>query len=71
MHSQGKLAKDIGATLIELEALQRKLDYQIGTIKAFKKMLEKGQVEHTKILGKNVFIEEVWKITYVNLEMWM
>jgi len=67
MCSQGKLAKDIGAILIELEPLQQKLDFQIGTIKAFKKLLEKGQVEHTKIFGKNVFIEEVWQIAYVKL----
>lgn len=58
-------------TLIELEPLQRKLDFQIGTIKAFKKLLGKGQVEHIKILGKNVFLEEVWQIVYVKLEMWM
>jgi hypothetical protein len=39
--SQGKPTKDIGATLIELEPLQWKLDSQIGIVEAFKKLLEK------------------------------
>lgn len=39
--SQGKPTKDIGATLIELEPLQWKLDSQISIVEAFKKLLEK------------------------------
>jgi hypothetical protein len=71
MPSQGKPAKDIKVVLVELKPLQWKFDFQINKFEAFKKLLEKRQVKHTKIFVKNVFTKEAWQIMYVKLEMWM
>jgi hypothetical protein len=47
----------IGFVDVELESLQWKVDYQIGSIQAFKLLLKKGSVEHARIHVKNVAAE--------------
>lgn len=55
LHFENNLPENvIGFAIIELESLQRKVDYQIGSIQAFKLLLKKGSVEHARIHANNV-----------------
>jgi len=59
LHFENNLVENvIGFALVELESLQQKVDFQIGSVQAFKLLLEKGSIEHTSIQAKNVAIEE-------------
>jgi len=46
------------------------VDFQIGSIQAFKLLLEKGLIEHARIQAKSVAVEEGWRTTINKLDMW-
>jgi hypothetical protein len=59
LHFENNLAENIiGSTLVELESLQQKVEFQIGSVQMFKLLLEKGSIEHASIQAKNVATEE-------------
>ncbi len=71
LHFENNLAENIiGSTLVELESLQQKVEFQIGWVQMFKLLLEKGSIEHASIQAKNVATEERWRTTINKLDMW-
>ncbi len=71
MHFENNLTEDvIEFALVELESIQRKVDFQIDSIQVFKLLLKKGLVEHVRIQAKNVVAKERWRTTINKLDMW-